>query len=68
MKVCPKCGHKEFLVTWHVTQTELVDSDGDFIEAVTECDEVTHKADDSDIWTCNNCGYAAAGSEFEAEK
>lgn len=30
MKVCPKCGHKEFLVTWHVTQTELADFDGGF--------------------------------------
>lgn len=30
---CPKCGNTTFIATAHVTQTWLVDEDGDFIEA-----------------------------------
>lgn len=39
---CPKCGNTTFITTAHVTQTWLVDEDGDFIEAKSDCDEVTH--------------------------
>lgn len=39
---CPKCGNTTFIATAHVTQTWLVDEDGDFIEAKSDCDEVTH--------------------------
>lgn len=39
---CPKCGSTTFIATAHVTQTWLVDEDGDFIEAKSDCDEVTH--------------------------
>lgn len=38
---CPKCGNTTFIATAHVTQTWLVDEDGDFIEAKSDCDEVT---------------------------
>lgn len=54
--ICPNCGGKEFLTTAHVTQTWKVDEDGDFIEAVSDCDEVTHGPDDGNIWTCVKCG------------
>lgn len=64
MKVCPKCGFREFYVTQHVTQTIKVDGDGYFLKEMTSCDEITHAADDDDMWTCVNCGYNAAGSEF----
>lgn len=64
MKVCPKCGCREFHVTQHVTQTVKVDGEGYFIKELTSCDEITHAADDDDIWTCAGCGYDAAGSEF----
>lgn len=64
MKVCPKCGCQEFHVTQHVTQTVKVDGEGHFIKELTSCDEITHAADDDDIWTCAGCGYDAAGSEF----
>lgn len=64
MKVCPKCGCREFHVTQHVTQTVKVDGEGHFIKELTSCDEITHAADDDDIWTCAGCGYDAAGSEF----
>lgn len=68
MKRCPKCGGKKFIVTQHVAQTVLVDADGNFISEKSSCDEVTHAADDDDIWTCDCCGFSAAGSKFNAEE
>lgn len=63
-KKCPKCGSTEFIVTAHVTQSWRVDANGDFLNSVTECDEVTHKPDDDDIWSCATCKFEAAGREF----
>ena len=34
---CPKCGNTTFITTAHVTQTWLVDEDGDFIETKSDC-------------------------------
>ncbi|WP_394969954.1 hypothetical protein [Candidatus Allofournierella merdipullorum] len=67
---CPKCGGEQFIVTAHVTQTWKVDEDGDFIEEVTSCDEITHKPDDDDIWTCAapGCTWNGAGSEALTEE
>lgn len=45
MRRCPKCGGKKFVVTAHVTQLWLVDSNENYIETVTECEEVTHEPD-----------------------
>ena len=42
IKPCPKCGCCEYLATAHVTQTWLINQDGDFVESKTECDEVLH--------------------------
>lgn len=67
MKRCPKCGGTKFNVTYHVTQTVQVDGDGSFIKELTSCDEVTHKADDGDLWTCADCGYEAPGNEFNVK-
>lgn len=53
---CPKCGNTTFIATAHVTQTWLVDEDGDFIEAKSDCDEVTHAPDAEDLFTCSKCG------------
>lgn len=64
MKICPKCGGRKFIITQHVTQTILVDGDGSFIKELSSCDEVTHAADDDDLWACSQCGYKAAGHEF----
>lgn len=63
-KHCPKCGNTVFHVTAHVTQTWEVDEDGDFIRSISNCDDVTHRPDDQDIWTCAKCGHDAPGSEF----
>lgn len=53
---CPKCGNTTFIATAHVTQTWLVDEDGDFIEAQSDFDEVTHRPDAEDLFTCSKCG------------
>lgn len=66
MKRCPKCGGEEFLVTQHVAQTISVDGNGNFLKEISSCDEVTHRANDDDIWVCANCNYNAAGSEFNS--
>lgn len=62
---CPLCGNTSFHVTAHVTQTWEVDEEGNFVEEVTSCDEITHKPDDDDIWKCTNpdCSWSGAGSE-----
>lgn len=53
---CPKCGSTTFRATAHVTQTWLVDEDGEFIKAETNCDEVTHFPDTEDLFECSKCG------------
>lgn len=68
MKICPKCGCTEFIVSQHVVQTVKVDANGSFIDEISSCDEVTHRADDEDIWTCAKCGYDAAGTEFNVKE
>jgi hypothetical protein len=55
-----KCGNTTFIATAHVTQTWLVDEDGDFIEAKSDCDEVTHAPDAEDLFTCSKCGEEVA--------
>ena len=57
MKKCPKCGNTKFIVTAHVTQDWLVDGDGNYLETLSECEEVTHRPDDEDVWICSKCGY-----------
>lgn len=64
MKKCPKCGCRSFIVTAHVTQTWLEDENGNFIKRIHECEEVTHRPDDDDMWECSHCGHNASGAEF----
>ena len=63
MKICPKCGGREFITTAHVIEEWIVDSDGNYLDTYCTGD-VTHTPDDDNIWQCNNCGYDAAGTEF----
>lgn len=65
MKICPKCGGKKFIVTAHVTEDWLVDEGGNWLDTCSSCNEVTHYPNNDDLWTCSECGYEAAGSEFE---
>lgn len=57
--ICPKCGGKTFDTTVHVMQSWKVDENGEFIEVLDDCLEVTHEADDGNTWTCTNCGAEA---------
>ena len=67
MKICPKCRNKTFLVTAHIVQGWLVDENGEFMEVTEDCVCVSHHPDNEDIWTCEKCGYDAAGEEFESK-
>lgn len=64
MKRCPKCGEEKFYVTSHVVQEWLVDKAGSYLETTEDCIETTHISTDEDLWRCANCGYEAAGKEF----
>ena len=68
MKRCPNCGGKRFVVTAHVTQEWLVDANESFLQELTSCVEVTHEADDDDIWECAECEYSDAGRAFNIKK
>ena len=67
IKICPKCGGREFFVTAHVTQEWLVDENGNYMSTIDDCQEVTHSPDDEDLWECADCGYEAAGGEFNVK-
>ncbi len=60
--------HQRFGTTIHVTQTVLVASNGEFVEELTSCDEVTHGPDPRNIWTCATCGAQAEFREDEADE
>ena len=68
MKRCPKCGAEIFYVTAHVTQDWKVNANEDWIETMDDCVEVTHFADDMDIWSCANCLYEDRGSAFNVKE
>lgn len=54
--ICPNCGNGRFITVAHVTQSWEVDAFGNFIRAVSQCDEVTHGPDNGNIWTCSKWG------------
>ena len=68
MKKCPKCKNTKFNVSAHVVQEWLVDENGSFIETTDDCVAVAHFPDNEDLWTCAECGYEAAGEEFENDE
>lgn len=67
-KICPNCGSRVFCATAHVTQDWIVDENGAFIKSINDCLEVTHFPDDNNLWNCHNCGYSAAGKEFNEDQ
>lgn len=67
-RMCPRCGSQRFNVTIHATQDWTVDGNGNMIKVNDDCVEVTHFADNSDIWDCDVCGYSAPGSAFITHK
>ncbi len=68
MKRCPKCGYEEFYVIAHVTQDWLVNNNGNFLDVIDDCVEVTHFPDDMDIWECAKCFYSDRGSAFNVKE
>lgn len=54
--ICPYCGNRKFSVTVHVTQDWAVDEDGNWLETIQDCLEVTHFPNDDDEWDCIKCG------------
>ena len=62
---CPECGAESFIVTAHVTQDWKIDSEMNFLECVSECEEVTHHPDEDDIWQCAGCEYSGPGHTFQ---
>lgn len=65
MKICPKCGGKEFLISAHVVQEWMVDGNGEFISCTEDCLDVTHKPSNDECWECAHCGYEDIGENFE---
>lgn len=63
-KQCPNCGSNQFIVTAHIAQDWKVDTNGNFLSITDDCTEIVHKPDNSDMWTCANCGYSAPGVNF----
>lgn len=51
--------HEEFHVSAHVVQDWKVDAEGNWLETIDECVEVTHKINQDSIWTCSTCGAEA---------
>ena len=64
MRICPKCGGKQFVTTGHVVQKWLVDECGLCTNVLDDCICVTYYPDNQNVWTCFSCGYEAAGQEF----
>ena len=60
MKVCPHCGHNEFLITAIERHTWTVDGSGDYVD-----DEGCHEADiaDGTDWTCKECESVYEGPQ-----
>ncbi|MCD7757662.1 MAG: hypothetical protein LUH45_05765 [Clostridiales bacterium] len=68
-KRCPKCGGISFVVPATVTQNWVVDGKGERTRLKNSVVDVLNIANsDEDIWTCNSCGYATIGAEFNVVK
>lgn len=57
---CPKNPeHKQFYVTAHISETWVVDTESNFLEAMDSDGEVVHEPDSGDLYTCTECGAEA---------
>lgn len=64
--VCPNLCGAPLTTSAHVMQEWQVDAEGDIIDVIDDCLEVTHGPDCGNIWTCDECGEEA--SLIDAEK
>lgn len=53
--ICPKCGGRTFSTPAHVMQDWKVNEDGEFIETLDECLQVSFEPSDGNIWSCTDC-------------
>ena len=53
--ICPKCGNRTFSTPAHVMQDWKVNEDGEFIECLQDCMQVSFPPRDENIWTCTEC-------------
>jgi ribosomal protein S27AE len=67
MRKCPNCGSKRFIVGVHVVQEWIVNEFELCDEVYNDFVDITHMADDQDIWQCVECGYHAIGEKFYIE-
>ncbi len=51
--------HSRFCTVAHVAQTWEVDSSGEFVDVVTDCDEVVARPRPYNSWQCMECGAEA---------
>lgn len=53
--------HEYFVTVAYVSEDWIVDSEGNFqgVEHSFDTQQVLHKPDPSNIWTCRECGAAA---------
>lgn len=64
VKRCPICKSTKFHVPVTVSQTWLVDSTNNLVNAITTCDSVEKRPTDNDVWTCAKCGHSSIGINF----
>lgn len=63
--VCPNLCGEALTTTAHVMQDWQVDAEGEIMNVVNDCLEVTHGPDHGNIWTCDGCGAEALLVEAE---
>lgn len=68
MKKCPNCGCREFQVHQIEDHVIVINSDGEFVDERSEYTKTVHSPTDDDMWECDDCGFTAQGSVFEAKE
>lgn len=62
-RICPNNKeHKEFSVVCHVTEEWIVDENGEFLELLEGCIDITYGPNDS-VWYCTECGAEARAED-----
>jgi hypothetical protein len=57
--VCPNGCNSGFYTTAHVMQEWKLDNNGNYIETMEDCLEVTAYPHDDNVWACAKCGAEA---------
>lgn len=66
--ICPICGGRKFITVATVTQDWRVSFKGDFLTAVSDCNDIVHGPDPDNIWSCPRCGGEAVSlNDFDID-